>query len=83
MATSVIAAIERIAPGSVHERAARTVEGENRRHWGYGAVVSLLGVLVALRRDVEAGYMQTIQELVHADVFSDFLEMATELQRSG
>jgi hypothetical protein len=37
----------------------------------------------AIRADVEAGYTQTLEELVHADVFSDLLEMAAELQRSG
>jgi hypothetical protein len=43
----------------------------------------LVGVLVALRSDIEAGYVRTLEELVHADVFADFLEMATELQNKG
>jgi hypothetical protein len=43
----------------------------------------LAGVLRGLRADVGAGYTRTLEELVHADLFSDFLEMADELQRSG
>ena len=36
----------------------------------------LFGILMALRSDYEAGRMQTFQEMVHADLFSDFLAMA-------
>lgn len=40
----------------------------------------LLSALAAFRSDVEAGHAQTLVELVHANVFADFLEMAEELQ---
>jgi hypothetical protein len=36
----------------------------------------LQGVLQALRADYESGRLQSFQELVHADLFSDFLERA-------
>jgi hypothetical protein len=36
----------------------------------------LQGILRALRADYDAGRLQTFQELIHADLFSDFLEMA-------
>jgi hypothetical protein len=39
----------------------------------------LVGVLSAFRSDVEAGFTRTVEELIHADVFADFLEMAEEL----
>jgi hypothetical protein len=39
----------------------------------------LQGVLKALRADYEAGRLQTFQELVHSDLFADFLEMADYL----
>jgi hypothetical protein len=38
-----------------------------------------VGILRAVREDVQAGYLVTLRELVHADVFSDFLEMAEYL----
>jgi len=39
----------------------------------------LFGVLKALREDYASGGLQSIQELIHGDVFSDFLEMAQHL----
>jgi hypothetical protein len=43
----------------------------------------LLGILRALRTDYEAGRMKTIQEIIHADMFADFLEMAEHLLEEG
>lgn len=40
---------------------------------------SVLGVILALRDDIAGGYMQNLAELVHADIFADFLEMAQHL----
>jgi hypothetical protein len=45
--------------------------------------VQMLGLLTALRDDYAAGNMATVQELIHSDLFSDFLEMADELQGKG
>lgn len=36
----------------------------------------LVGILKALRADYAAGYLQTVEALIHADIFADFLEMA-------
>jgi hypothetical protein len=46
-------------------------------------LASMAGILNAIRNDVEAGYVQSIEELVHADLFGDFLEMAAELLDKG
>ncbi len=43
----------------------------------------LAGILQALRADYEAGYLKTIEELIHADIFSGFLEMASYLLAEG
>ena len=42
-------------------------------------VEQLLGVLKGLRRDIEAGYLMSLEEEVHADLFADFLGMADHL----
>lgn len=42
-----------------------------------------LGILKALREDVEAGYLTTLRELIHADMFGNFLEMAAYLLSDG
>jgi hypothetical protein len=67
--TRMRAAIQRLAPpGSAYfERMRSTNEFE------------VFGVVKALRDDYAAGYMKTIRQEINADLFSDFLEMATYL----
>jgi hypothetical protein len=43
----------------------------------------LLAVAEALEADYRAGAMQSVAELVHASVFSDFLAMSSELCEKG
>ncbi len=78
--TSWSAAIERFAaPKSAYINQARLIakQGGNDSF----ALTRLHGVLIALRTDYEAGYLRSIEELIHADLFGDFLEMAEELQK--
>ncbi len=42
-----------------------------------------LGILRAARDDIEGGYLQKVEALVSASVFSDFLEMAQHLLDNG
>ena len=44
---------------------------------------SIMGVAKALRDDLKAGYVRTLVEIVHGDVFGDFLEMAQHLCDAG
>lgn len=44
---------------------------------------NLVGVVEALKHDLEAGYLQTAEELIHGELFSDFLEMASHLLEEG
>lgn len=76
--------VDRIAPPSSEYRAAARKAVD--RHEGLNpgqATRELAGVLRALRADIEAGYLRTLQELIHADLFSDFLEMAEHLLENG
>jgi len=53
-------------------------------YWELGhAQKNVIGTLKALRKDVESGYLTRFEELVHADLFSDFLEMAKYLLEEG
>lgn len=75
MEARLTAAIVRLTPpGSPYREAA-----ERRR----GEVNKLAQVADGLLEDIEAGYLQSVTELIHGDTFSDFLEMASELQRNG
>lgn len=77
--TRLMAAIVRLAPqGSVYFEQASEVTGNQ------GPMMQdLAGIILALRADIEAGYVDTLAELVHAEVFADFLGMADELQHKG
>lgn len=44
---------------------------------------SVIGVVKALKEDLELGYLQNLAEIVHSEVFSDFLEMAKYLNDNG
>ena len=41
------------------------------------------GILHALREDIDGGYLSTLREVIHADVFSDFTEMAAYFIAEG
>ncbi len=43
----------------------------------------IIGIAKALKDDVSADYLKTLIELTHADIFSDFLEMASHLNDNG
>ena len=44
---------------------------------------SIMGIVQALHDDLKDGYLQNLQEIVHAEVFADFIEMAQHLNDSG
>jgi hypothetical protein len=46
-------------------------------------VPHVAGILKALRDAYNAGYLSSVTELIHADVFADFVEMAEHLLAEG
>jgi hypothetical protein len=80
--TKLSSAIDRFAPrGSSYHEEAKRIQASN-----YSAdkrAYSLLGVVRGLRDDYQAGHMRTVEELVHADLFADFLDIAKELLDKG
>ena len=78
LATRCISAIERIV--GCHSPYYRQVEGiraQNTHSWD--RLASLVGVTKALLSDIQNDYLISFEELLHADVFGDFLEMAAHL----
>jgi hypothetical protein len=74
------AAVERLAPPkSAYVAEAKGLSGTVDAY----AADALSGILLALRADFQDGYMRTIEELVHAELFADFLDMADELVGKG
>lgn len=81
-ATKALAAIDRIAgPDSSYGKQARNFDA--MKTFNYEQIPYLAGVVVALRGAVESGYLTSARELIHANVFSDFLEMADYLLGEG
>ena len=73
--TRLMAAVRRYAPkGSAHRDGAEALLKQYGVTNGH-MVEPVLGVLKALRADYAAGFLATVEELIHADLFSDFLEM--------
>ena len=76
------AAIERWSlPGSPYR-----VERDKALEWSADEELindRLQGIIEGLAADYEAGYMSTVAQLVHADTFADFIEMATNLLDEG
>lgn len=47
------------------------------------ALASGQGILRAMRQDIEGGYLKRVEDLVSAEVFTDFLDMADHLLEQG
>jgi hypothetical protein len=79
--TSARAAIERLAPpASAYRENCAEILGRGTD--GY-VVEVLIGIVAALRHDFEAGGLLPIQDLIRAEVFDDFLDMAAHLLDLG
>ncbi len=56
---------------------------QNENDHAYVRLLSIVGVVESLSLDIKAGYLGTLEELIHGDIFSDFLEMADYLTITG
>lgn len=82
--TRAVAAIQRITgPKSTYAQHADRIKEENKSSSEVFAANYLYGVVCGLYSDVNAGYLQSVTELIHGDVFSDFLEMGSHLVDKG
>ncbi len=84
--TSMAAAIDRLAPSKTPylQNALDAIEIHHDEDEELSDTVhTLAGILRALKSDYEAGYLQLIQELIHADIFADIFEMAEYLLEQG
>jgi hypothetical protein len=81
-AIRLAAGILRLAPpNSTYHRQAKEV-GEGRAHNDY-KVEQLTAIAHALRADVEAGYVETIEQRARGEIFDDLLEMASAVSKTN
>ncbi len=82
IATRAYAAIQRVGgKGSPYETRAEEIRNQNA--YEQKKVLRLVGVLQSLSADLNAGYLRSLEELIHGELFGDFLEMAQHLAESG
>lgn len=75
--------IQRLAPpNSQYVQAMNEIAKSYSVANGAGAQ-RITGVLTALREAYASGYLTTVSELIHADLFSNFIEMAEYLLSEG
>lgn len=79
LANRLQAALERLAPpGSSYSKQVVRYSANP-----VAFMKELLHVAAALRGDLKSGWLESVVELVHADTYNDFLEMAEELLGKG
>jgi hypothetical protein len=59
------------------------LEIERKYTHDFNKLQMILGVVQSLKTDVESGYLESISELLHSEVFADFLEMGDYLLSEG
>jgi len=58
---------------------------EDKRNLSYDGlrVMHIIGILLALKEDLENDFLKSMHELVHAEIFTDYLEMSEYLISEG
>lgn len=81
--TRTVTIVERLAP--INSSYSQTLKNILPRYeFVYAERIDpYVGVLMALRNDYASGYLHKITELIQADIFADFLEMADHLLEQG
>ena len=81
MRTRCTAAIER-ASGSNSTYYKNVIDAAKGRDHEWNRLANVIGVAKALLYDIENNHLQSFEELLHGEVFGDFLEMASHLVES-
>ncbi|MFE7456246.1 hypothetical protein [Streptomyces sp. NPDC057554] len=80
LANRIEAAVTRLSvSGSVYREQLK----RGSRYSDTNRLAHNLQVMITLRDDLQAGWTETVVELVHADTYSDYLEMAEALLTKG
>jgi hypothetical protein len=80
--TRCLAAIERAAGrNSIYFEQAKSLLSTKNHAWGH--LLGQIGVVESLLHNMRSGYLKTLEELVHGEIFGDFLEMSKHLLDSG
>lgn len=79
-----VAAIERVGGHtSSYEKQVTDIQTQGKDLDLQYMALELFGVVEALRDDVASGYLHPVRELIHGELFADFLEMSEHLLSEG
>ena len=82
LVTSSIAAIHRITgENSTYSKEIKRIQTDSPKLHSHTS--GIMGVVKGLKFDIDNSFLQSLIELIHGDVFSDFLDMASHLVESG
>lgn len=85
--TKSISAIERISgsKSEYYKSIQIAYDAKNKNQYAHTGLVlhHLVGIVIALKSDLENGYLQSLSEIIHSNMFSDYIEMATHLLEEG
>jgi hypothetical protein len=77
------AAIERIAgKDSAHSAQVEAILSRPKEH-DFNKLKMIAGVVESLYADLQAGYLNSVSELIHGELFADLLEMSEHLSNEG
>jgi len=77
-----MAAVERVAGrASVYFQKVSTPR-DKKDQLGWDYLAAQIGVVKSLLHDIRSGYLKSFEELIHGELFGDFLEMADHLVTS-
>ncbi|MGB5925627.1 MAG: hypothetical protein WBH01_05990 [Dehalococcoidia bacterium] len=81
--TSLVAAIQRLAPTGTYYYTSLELALDHYGHLNRAIIPVLVGIVQALKTAYESGYLYEVEELIHAELFSDFLDMGQYLLKEG
>ena len=82
--TRISALVKRITgTNSEYYKQIDKISFKSKFRYAIRRLTQLIGVLKALYQDLKAGYLKSFSELIHADVFSNYIEMAEYLLEEG
>ncbi|MEO9590935.1 hypothetical protein [Rhodopirellula bahusiensis] len=79
--TGCLAAIERaVGRDSIHYEQTQVSQYPSHQ---FSDLARAVGVCRSLLEDIKNGYLQSLSEVIHSDMFADYLEMAEHLNNQG
>jgi len=82
--TRISALVKRITgANSDYYKQINRISYESKFRFAIRRLTQLIGVLKGLYQDLKEGYLKTLSELIHVDIFTEYIEMAEYLLKEG